>query len=59
MAFCQDSPVKNTRKKVKVSAGGSEVNREYLMHVLDASKNDVVNQFSKNSWKVGKSILVI
>ena len=47
------------RKKVKFSAGGSEVNREYLIHVLDASKNDVVNQFSTNSWKVGKYILVI
>ena len=47
------SPVKKKRKKVKFSAGGSEVNRECLIHVLDASKNDVVNKFSTNSWKVG------
>ena len=41
------------RKKVKFSAGGSKVKRECLIHVLDASKNDVVNKFSTNSWKVG------
>ena len=35
----------NTKqKKVKFSAGGSEANRECLVHVLDASKNDV-NKF--------------
>ena len=53
MSFCQDSPVKKKQKKVKLSAGGSEVNRECLINVLDASKNDVVNKFSRNSWKVG------
>ena len=53
MSFCQDSPAKKKRKKAKFSAGGSEVNRECLIHVLDASKNDVVNKFSANSWKVG------
>ena len=44
MSFCQDSPVMLTEKKVKFSAGGSEANRECLVHVLDASKNDV-NKF--------------
>ena len=53
MSFCEDNPVKKKRKKVKFSAGRSEVNRECLIHVLDASKNDVVNKFSTNSWKVG------
>ena len=53
MSSCEDNPVKKKRKKVKFSAGGSEVNRECLIHLLDASKNDVVNKFSSNSWKVG------
>ena len=53
MSFCQDSQVKKKQKKVKFSAGGSEVNRECLIHVLDASKNDVVSKFSAKSWKVG------
>ena len=53
MSFCQDGAVKNKGKKVKFSAGGSEANRECLIHVLDASKNDVVNKYSKKSWKVG------
>ena len=53
MLFCQYSPVKKNRNKVKFSAGGSDVNRECLIHVLDASKNDVVNKFPTNSWKVG------
>ena len=53
MSFCQDSPVKKKRKKVKFSAAGSEVNRKCLIHVLDAFKNDEVNKFSTNSWKVG------
>ena len=52
MSFRQDSPAKKKRQKVKFRAGGSEVNRECLIHVLDASKNDVVNKFSINSWKV-------
>ena len=46
MLFCQDIPVKKKRKTVKFSSGGSEVNRECLIHVIDASKNDVVNKFS-------------
>ena len=49
MLFCPDSPVKKKRKKVKFSAGGSEVNRECLIHVLYASKNDVVKKFLANS----------
>ena len=52
MSFRQDSPAKKKRQKVKFRAGGSEVNRECLIRVLDASKNDVVNKFSINSWKV-------
>ena len=47
MSFCQDKPVKKKQKEVKFSAGGSEVNRECLIHVLDASKNDEVNKFNK------------
>ena len=43
MTFFQDIPAKNKWKKVKFSAGGSEANREYLIHVLDASKNAVVH----------------
>ena len=52
MSFCQDSPVKKKRKKVKFSVGGRQVNRECLIHVLDTPKNDVVNKFSANYWKV-------
>ena len=52
MSFFQDSSVKKKRKKVKFSAGGSEVNRECLIHVL-VNVNDVVNKFSANSWRLG------
>ena len=53
MSFFQDSPVKKKSNKIKLRAGGSEVHRQCLIHVLDASKNDVFNKFSTNSWKVG------
>ena len=31
------------------------LNRKCLIHVLYASKNDAVNKFLTNSWKVGTS----
>ena len=42
MSICQDSPVKKKQKKVKFITGRSEVNREFLIHVPDTSKNDVI-----------------
>ena len=43
-SFCQDSPVKKTRK-VKVSAGEKDMSTEWIVHVPVASKNDVVNKW--------------
>ena len=35
------------------------MNRECLIHVLDASKNDVVNKFSTNTWKADTCVDLI
>ena len=39
--------------KVVFSAGGSDANREGIIYVFDASKNDAINRFSIYFWNIG------